>query len=120
VLEVVRWRPEGSEAVVASGWRSSAEWYRNVCAGGAVEVQIARACFSPGVRPLPVEEAAAALADYERRNRLIAPVIRAVLSRLAGFRYDGSEAARRRLAPGDGGETRHALDIGPPGRGTPG
>jgi hypothetical protein len=38
-----------------------------------------------------------ALADYERRNRIAAPLVRAVLSRLAGFRHDGSDAARRRL-----------------------
>ena len=37
------------------------------------------------------------LADYERRNRLIAPIVRRLLSWLAGFRYDCSDAARRRL-----------------------
>jgi hypothetical protein len=38
------------------------------------------------------------LADYERRNRWIAPLVRWVLSRLVGWRYDGSDDARRRLA----------------------
>ena len=42
--------------------------------------------------------AAAVLADCERRNRLAAPLVRHMLARLAGFDYDGSEAARRRLA----------------------
>ena len=37
------------------------------------------------------------LAGYERRNRWVAPVVRAVLSRLVGWHYDGSESARRRL-----------------------
>jgi deazaflavin-dependent oxidoreductase (nitroreductase family) len=97
VLEVVSWRPERSEAVVMSGWGPHAEWYRNVRAGGAVEISIARRRFHPSVRPLPVEEAVAVLVDYERRNRPLAPVVRAILSRLAGFRYDGSEAGRRRL-----------------------
>ncbi len=36
-------------------------------------------------------------ADYERRNRFAGPVVRTLLTRLAGFRYDGSEPARRRL-----------------------
>jgi hypothetical protein len=27
--------------------------------------------------------------DYERRNRFVAPIVRAVLSRLVGFRYEG-------------------------------
>ena len=39
----------------------------------------------------------AALAGYERRNRIAAPVIRRVLTRLAGWRYDGSDESRRRL-----------------------
>ncbi|MGA8047565.1 MAG: hypothetical protein WCA30_14995 [Dermatophilaceae bacterium] len=47
---------------------------------------------------VPVEEAATILADYERRNRLAAPLIRFVLSRLLGWRYDGSTQARRRAA----------------------
>ena len=97
VLEVVCWRPETAEAVVASGWGPRAQWYRNVCAGGAVQIQIARQRFRPRARVLPVEEATAVLADYERRNRMLLPVIRVVLSRLAGFRYDGSDAGRRRL-----------------------
>lgn len=70
---------------------------RNVTAGGALSVQVGRLRFAPEVRLLDVEEAAAALAAYERRNRIVAPVIRRVLSRLAGFRYDGRPEARLRL-----------------------
>ncbi|MGH3574330.1 MAG: nitroreductase/quinone reductase family protein, partial [Pseudonocardiaceae bacterium] len=53
--------------------------------------------FRPVHRILNVEEAVAALTDYERRNRLITPVIRRVLSWLVDWRYDGSGPARRRL-----------------------
>jgi hypothetical protein len=60
-------------------------------------VQIGRLRFAPVVRPLASDEAVEVLADYERRNRLLAPLVRAVLSKLAGFRYNGSDAARRRL-----------------------
>jgi deazaflavin-dependent oxidoreductase (nitroreductase family) len=97
VLEVAEWRPAAREAVVMSGFGHRSEWYRNVLAGQAVEVQIARLRFTPTVRPLGSDEAVGVLADYERRNRLAAPLVRAVLSKLAGFRYDGSDAARRRL-----------------------
>jgi deazaflavin-dependent oxidoreductase (nitroreductase family) len=97
VLEVVAWRPATREAVVVSGFGHRSEWYRNVLAGQAVQVQVARLRFVPAVRPLGVEEAVGVLADYERRNRLAAPLVRAVLSKLAGFRYDGSDAARRRV-----------------------
>ena len=37
------------------------------------------------------------LTDYERRNRWVMPVIRRALSWLVGWRYDGSDEARRRL-----------------------
>jgi deazaflavin-dependent oxidoreductase (nitroreductase family) len=97
VLEVVAWRPATREAVVMSGFGHRSQWYRNVLAGQAVEVQVARRRFLPAVRPLGVEEAVGVLADYERRNRLAVPLVRAVLSKLAGFRYDGSDAARCRL-----------------------
>lgn len=97
VLEVVRWDAGRDEATVMSGFGPGAQWYRNVLAGGAAEVQIGRGRFAPSVRVLDPDEAAAALAAYERANRLIAPLVRRVLSRLAGFRYDGSEASRRRV-----------------------
>jgi deazaflavin-dependent oxidoreductase (nitroreductase family) len=97
VLEVVRWRADAREAVVLAGLGRRANWLRNVQAGGAVEVRIGRERFVPAARELDVDEAVATLADYERRNRLLLPVVRAVLSRLAGFRYDGTDAARRRL-----------------------
>ncbi len=97
VVEVVRWDSERGEAVVMSGWGRRANWFRNVEAGGAVEVELGRQRFRPEVRVLEPEEAVAVLADYEHRNRLAAPIVRAVLSRLAGFRYDGSDASRLRV-----------------------
>jgi deazaflavin-dependent oxidoreductase (nitroreductase family) len=97
VLEVVRWRSGPKEAVVVSGFGPGAQWFRNVLAGGAEHVTIGRLHFRPGVRVLEPSEAIAVLAEYERRNRLIAPVVRAVLSRLVGFRYDGSAAGRARI-----------------------
>lgn len=97
MLEVVRWDPEKQEAIVMSGFGQRSNWLLNVLAGGAVEVRIAATRFEPAVRSPEREEAVRVLADYERRNRLAGPIVRAVLSRLAGFRYDGSAAARYRL-----------------------
>ena len=80
-----------------SGFGPGSQWYRNALAGGALEIRIGTERFCPTVRPLPEEEAVAVLADYEQRNHVLAPVIRAALSRLAGLRYDGSVASRRRV-----------------------
>jgi hypothetical protein len=49
-------------------------------------------------RILNQKEAVTVLAGYEGRNRWIALVIRPVLSRLLGWRYDGSDEHRRRPA----------------------
>jgi hypothetical protein len=69
-------------AVYRAGFGPRAEWYRNVLAGGAEEVTIGRIRFRPSVRVLAAPEAIAVLAACEHRNRLIAPVVRAVLSRV--------------------------------------
>ena len=97
MLEVLGERPADGELFVMVGLGPRAQWYRNVAAGGAVEIAIGRDRFAPAYRELPTPEAADVLADYERRNRLLIPIVRTMLSRLVGWRYDGSWAARERL-----------------------
>ena len=96
-LEVLFWDSAKREAIVMSGFGPRANWYLNSLDGGALEVQIAGLRLNPEVRSLEPEEAVHVIADYERRNRFIAPIVRVVLSRLAGIDYDSSEEARRRL-----------------------
>jgi deazaflavin-dependent oxidoreductase (nitroreductase family) len=95
VLEVVAWRD--GEAVVLAGLGRKAQWLRNAQAGAPLTVEIARERWPADHRVLDSAEAAATLADYERRNRIAAPVVRAVLGRLSGVRHDGTDAARRRI-----------------------
>ena len=97
VLEVIGRNPAASELFVIVGLGRSADWYQNLQAGPAIEVAVGRRRFRPEHRTVPSDEAAAVLADYEHRNRLVAPVVRLVLSRLVGWRYDGTDEARRRL-----------------------
>jgi deazaflavin-dependent oxidoreductase (nitroreductase family) len=93
VLEVLRWRGDVHEAVVISGFGPRAQWLQNVMAGGAVEIRIARERWPAVARHLEPAEAVAVLADYERRNPLLRPVVHRLLSRLAGLPYDGSADA---------------------------
>ena len=97
MLEVVAWDPANEEAIAMSGFGPRSNWYLNVLAGGAEEIRIARNRFRPEARRVEEDEAIRVVAEYERRNRVVKPLVRAVLSRLAGFRYDGSEEARRKL-----------------------
>ncbi len=97
VLEVLHYEPKTSEVIVMSGFGRTSDWYRNIQALPAREVIIARRSFVPAHRELTADEAVAALAEYERRNRIVTPFIRSLLSGLVGWRYDGTDQARRRL-----------------------
>jgi deazaflavin-dependent oxidoreductase (nitroreductase family) len=97
VVEVVQWDASRRQVVVVSGFGPGADWYRNVTAAGSARVALARERFDAIARVIPPEQAATVLADYERRNRAIAPAVRWMLGRLVGWRYDGSPAARRRV-----------------------
>ena len=96
VLEVLGITTAG-EYVVMSGWGRQADWYRNVTAASSTEIDVSRDHFTAHYRELPAAEAVGVWVEYERRNRLIAPVLRRVLSGMLGWRYDGTAAARSRL-----------------------
>jgi deazaflavin-dependent oxidoreductase (nitroreductase family) len=95
MLEVIGTDRSRHEVFVMVGLGRRAQWYRNVIAGGAVEVAIASERYRPAYRELELTEAAAVLGDYEQRNRLLNPIVRAILSRLTGWHYDGSPTATR-------------------------
>jgi deazaflavin-dependent oxidoreductase (nitroreductase family) len=97
VLEVVGSDRATGELVVMAGFGRSADWFQNLQAAPAAEIAIGCRRFRPQHRILEETEAAAVLDDYEWRNRLITPIVRRLLTRLAGWRYDSSPAARRRL-----------------------
>jgi len=97
VLEVIGQTPATGEIRVVAGMGPESDWYRNVQANPAVEIVVGRRRFAPAHRVLDESEAADVVADYERRNRWILPIVHRVLSRLLGWRYDGSEAARHRM-----------------------
>src|SRR5664279_4739825 len=96
VLEVMHYDPARREAVVMSGFGAGADWLRNIQASGHATVPIGATSYPAQFRILPVDEAETVLAGYERRTRLIRPVLHAVLSRLLGWPYDATPTARRR------------------------
>jgi deazaflavin-dependent oxidoreductase (nitroreductase family) len=99
VLEIMEFRKNGPEMVVMSAFGRSADWLRNIEAAPDSEVVVVGSTrFTATHRFLDQNEAENVIAGYERRNRLIAPIIRTVLSRLLGWTYDGSERSRRQLA----------------------
>ncbi|MBN9113624.1 MAG: nitroreductase family deazaflavin-dependent oxidoreductase [Pseudonocardia sp.] len=97
VLEVVHHDPLSGEYVVVSGLGHRSDWYRNVRAGGPVTVTVGSRCFPVDARELDPDEAVAVLGDYERRNRLLRPIVHRVLSKLVGRPYTGTVDERRAL-----------------------
>jgi deazaflavin-dependent oxidoreductase (nitroreductase family) len=97
VLEVVEYRKQGPEVVVANGFGPNSDWVRNIEANSGEEVTVGRQHFVASHRFLAEAEALTVIQDYERRNRFIAPVVRRGFSWLLGWQYHGSEGDRRRL-----------------------
>lgn len=97
VVEVVRYDRATGETTVMSGFGPKADWLRNIERAGGAQLDFGHGPRSAAYRILPVEEAARVMGDYERRNRLIGPVVNRVLSALLGWTYDGTPEARTRL-----------------------
>ena len=93
----MEYRREGPEAVVMSAFGRNADWLRNIEAIPNPKVVIGSQSFIAAHRFLDEEEAVQAIAGYEQRNWVIAPIIRWVLSRFLGWQYRGSASDRRRL-----------------------
>jgi len=98
VLEVMEYRRHIPEMIVMSAFGPRAAWLRNIEAAKHATIVIGSRRFAVVHRLLDEAEAIQVIARYESRNRLLAPVLRAALSRFVGWRYDGTDQARRRLA----------------------
>ena len=97
VLEVLEYREQSGEAVVMSGFGRESDWLRNITAKPVERIQIGSQSFAAEHRLLDEDEAIQVFDGYERRNWLIAPIVRRVLSWLLGWTYQGTEDDRRRL-----------------------
>jgi deazaflavin-dependent oxidoreductase (nitroreductase family) len=97
VLEVVEYRKQGPEVVVANGFGRDSDWLLNIEAGPGEEVTIGAQHFAASHRFLGEDEAARVIEGYEHRNRFIAPIVRRGFSWLLGWKYRGGESDRRRL-----------------------
>lgn len=97
VLEVVEYRKQGPEVVVANGFGPNSDWVRNIQSRPDEEVTVGSRHFAASHRFLGKEEAFDVIRSYERRNRFIAPIVRAGFSWVLGWKYHANENDRRRL-----------------------
>lgn len=95
VLEVVEYREKGPELIVANGFGPDCDWLRNIEANSNEEVTVGFQRFAASHRFLEEAEAMQVIQDYERRNRIIAPLVRRGFSWLTERPYHGDESDRR-------------------------
>ena len=95
VLEVMEYRPESGEAIAMSGFGRDSNWLLNINANPNEKIQLGSRHFRATHRLLGEDEAIRVLASYERRNWLVASIVRRVLSWLTGWPYRGTEEDRR-------------------------
>jgi deazaflavin-dependent oxidoreductase (nitroreductase family) len=84
VLEVVEYRGDGPEVVVANGFGPDSDWIRDIQAKADEEVTVGRQHFAASHRFLGEDEAVMVIERYEHRNRFIAPIGRATWPQAIG------------------------------------
>jgi deazaflavin-dependent oxidoreductase (nitroreductase family) len=94
VLEVVLYNPAARESVVISAWGEKADWYRNIEATPALEVQTGGLRYVPEQRFLAPEENHAVISEYARCH----PLAFRIFARAFGYPLGETEAMRREFA----------------------
>lgn len=94
-IEVASYDPTSGEAIVASGWGSQADWYRNIQARPAEEIWLGGRRFRPEQRFLSEPEAAQVMKEYGRRHPR---AVQGLARWLLGRGYDNPSRAGEALA----------------------
>src|ERR1051326_5484983 len=94
VLEVAKYDSSTQECIVMSGYGTRSDWYRNILAHPATEVQVGRQRYTPRQRLLSAEETLHVLEEYQRRY----PWRFRELLRIVGYSYDGTPEGLRTIS----------------------
>jgi deazaflavin-dependent oxidoreductase (nitroreductase family) len=94
VLEAVHYNPVTHECIAVSAYGDHADWYRNIQAHPAIEIQVGCKRYRPKQRNLSPEEMLTLLTDYQHRH----PQGLRQLLHLIGYAYDGTPEGLRMVA----------------------
>jgi deazaflavin-dependent oxidoreductase (nitroreductase family) len=86
VLEAVNYDPKTQVCLAVAGYGERTDWYRNIQAHPALEIQVGSRHYVPQQRLLSSEELLTLLQEYEHRH----PHGLRLLLRALGYPYDGS------------------------------
>ena len=95
VLEVLRYDRASHLCIIASGWGTAAQWYKNVLKNPRVRYTVGLRQRLGTAEQLPIERADQELRDYGERHP---PAIRKLMKFMIGEQFEGSAAQYRRLA----------------------
>lgn len=94
VVEAVNYDPKTQACQALAGYGERTDWYRNIQARPALEVQIGSKRYVPQQHFLSTEELLTILQDYEHRH----PRGLRILFRHIGYPYDGSPEGLHAIA----------------------
>ena len=93
VLAVLSFDPKTGEIMAISAW-SASEWYKNILAAPALQVETGFTRYTPIHRSLSSEEIAALFEDYRCKR----PIFSRIVCRIPGWQWDASHAELLELA----------------------
>jgi deazaflavin-dependent oxidoreductase (nitroreductase family) len=96
-LEILLDDHERDELIISPMWGRNSDWYRNVLAGGLVEVHMAGEQRQVTWRELTDAERGAALDAYRRAHPTYSGMILRMLARVNGLKGDPHQAVLREL-----------------------
>ena len=85
ILAVLSYDAQTREIKAVSAWKSS-EWYKNIKAAPALEVETGFTRYAPSQRDLSAEEIAQLFVDYCRQH----PIFGRIVCRIPGWKWDSS------------------------------
>jgi deazaflavin-dependent oxidoreductase (nitroreductase family) len=85
ILAVLEFDPESREIKAMSAW-SASDWYLNLQANPAVQVETGFTRYVPVLRALAPEEIASLFVNYRRNH----PIFSRIVCRIPGWRIDSS------------------------------
>jgi deazaflavin-dependent oxidoreductase (nitroreductase family) len=96
-VEILVDRPEQGEFVISPMWGRDSDWYRNVVAGGLVEVHVRGEARQVEWRELDEVERRAAIDAYREAHPLYSRMVLLMLVRVNGFQGAPEDAVVREL-----------------------
>lgn len=93
ILAVLRFDEQTREIYAVSAWKGS-DWYTNLQAAPARQVETGFVRYVPAQRTLSPEEITAAFLEYRRQR----PIFSRIVCRIPGWKWDATEAEFLELA----------------------